>query len=135
MKTLCTLLGLFAAVAVQAQSYSVDWYKIAGGGGTSSGGNFTLSGTIGQHDAGRMSGGNYTLEGGFMAGIVLVQVPGSPLLTIVENGGNGTATISWPLATAGFVLEESPALGPLATWSTSGATIATNGGFKTVTVP
>jgi len=36
-------LGAFAlvaafAISAQAQSYTIDWYKIAGGGGTSTGG-------------------------------------------------------------------------------------------------
>ena len=43
--------GLFA-LAAPAQQYSIDWYKIAGGGGTSTGGTYAVSGTIGQHDAG-----------------------------------------------------------------------------------
>jgi hypothetical protein len=48
-------------LAAYAQSYSVDWYKIAGGGGTSTGGVYSVSGTIGQPDASSaMSGGNYT---------------------------------------------------------------------------
>ena len=38
------------------------------GGGTSSGGMFTVSGTIGQPDAGTLSGGEYTLRGGFWTG-------------------------------------------------------------------
>ena len=43
---------------------SVDWYKIAGGGGTSTGGTYQVSGTIGQPDAsGAMTGGNYSLTG------------------------------------------------------------------------
>jgi len=29
-----------------AQSYTIDWYKIAGGGGTSTGGTQQVSGTI-----------------------------------------------------------------------------------------
>jgi hypothetical protein len=42
-----------------AQTYSIDWYKIAGGGDTSTGGTYTVSSTIGQHDAGGpMTGGN-----------------------------------------------------------------------------
>ena len=57
----------FAPVA-RAQSYSLDWHKIAGGGGTSTGGVYAVSGTIGQHDAGGpMAGGNYSLTGGFWA--------------------------------------------------------------------
>jgi len=34
------------------QQCSIDWYKIAGGGGTSTGGVYSASGTIGQPDAG-----------------------------------------------------------------------------------
>lgn len=35
------------------------------GGGTSTGGDYALSGTIGQADAGEMSGGDYAVSGGF----------------------------------------------------------------------
>jgi hypothetical protein len=35
-----------------AQSYSIDWYKVAGGGGVSTGGVYSVSGTIGQPEAG-----------------------------------------------------------------------------------
>jgi len=50
---------------VQAQSYAISWWTVDGGGGTSTGGGYTLSGTIGQPDAGVMGGGGYTLTGGF----------------------------------------------------------------------
>ncbi len=36
-----------------------------GGGGTATGGGFTVQGTIGQPDAGLMSGGDFTLAAGF----------------------------------------------------------------------
>src|SRR6202030_1357655 len=65
-----------------AQNYSIDWYKIAGGGGTSTGGVYSVSGTIGQHDAaGPMTGGNYSLTGGFWS-LFAVQSPGAPTLRI-----------------------------------------------------
>jgi len=48
-----------------AQPFTLDWYTVDGGGGTSTGGLFEVSGTIGQPDAGVMSGGNFTLTGGF----------------------------------------------------------------------
>ena len=72
MKTSLRLLILAAAASVSltasAQSYSIDWYKIAGGGGTSTGAIYTVTGTIGQPDAGgAMTGGNYSLTGGFWA--------------------------------------------------------------------
>ena len=40
------------ATITHAQSYSIDWFTIDGGGGTSTGGVYSLSGTIGQPDAG-----------------------------------------------------------------------------------
>ncbi len=63
----CTL-SLLAAGAAQAQ-LAINWFTIDGGGGTSSGGTFSLSGTIGQPDAGIMTGGTFTVSGGFWAGI------------------------------------------------------------------
>ena len=60
---LFVLLGF--PLAVVAQSYTVGWYTIDGGGGTSSGNGYVLSGTIGQPDVGVMKGGPYHLSGGF----------------------------------------------------------------------
>jgi hypothetical protein len=48
-----------------AQDFAIDWHTLDGGGGTSTGGAYSLSGTIGQPDAGAMSGGGYALVGGF----------------------------------------------------------------------
>src|SRR5256884_5487033 len=54
----------------------------------SSGGNYTLSGTVGQPDAGTLSGGNYTLEGGFWPGIVVPATGGAPTLFIQLSTNN-----------------------------------------------
>ncbi len=48
--------------------YEITWYTVDGGGGTSSGGVYTLDGTIGQPDAGTLNGGSYTLAGGYWNG-------------------------------------------------------------------
>ncbi len=61
-----TVVGCFTGLA--AAQPTIDWYTVDGGGGTSTGGQFTLSGTIGQPDAGTMSGGSFTLLGGFWSG-------------------------------------------------------------------
>ena len=54
------------AMASTAQSYAISWWTIDNGGATmSTGGGYSLGGTIGQPDAGAMSGGGYTLAGGF----------------------------------------------------------------------
>lgn len=99
-----------------AQSYSINWSKIAGGGGTSTNGQYSLSGTIGQHDAGGpMTGGPYSLVGGFWALPVAVQTPGAPTLKIVP-ASPGYATVSWTPDTPGFVLQTSDSLAPT-NWS------------------
>ena len=51
-----------------AASYSIPWWKVGNGGGTSQGGVYVLSGTLGQPDAGKLSAGPYALEGGFWSG-------------------------------------------------------------------
>ena len=51
--------------AMTGGDYEISWSTIDGGGGTSTGGNFALVGTIGQPDAGEMEGGDFTLAGGF----------------------------------------------------------------------
>jgi len=59
-------LSLLAAVCgASTQSFSIDRFAMAGGGGASTGGAFESSGTIGQPDAGAMNGGSYSLAGGF----------------------------------------------------------------------
>lgn len=53
---------------VHSQNYSIDWYNAAGSGGTGSGGQYTISATTGQADAGGPeTGGTYSLTGGFWA--------------------------------------------------------------------
>jgi len=113
------LLGVSVAVA----QHSIDWSTIDGGGGTSTGGVYSVSGTIGQPDAGGpMTNSQYSVTGGFWALPTAVQVTGAPRLTIAA-AMPGNATISWSPNTPGFVLQETLSLSPT-NWvnSTSGAT-------------
>ena len=48
-----------------AQTYSIDWHAVAGGGGTRTGGGYSLSATTGQAEAGTESSFNFALAGGF----------------------------------------------------------------------
>jgi len=91
IRTSCMIITglLLAQPKLHAQSYTIDWYKIAGGGGTSTGGTYQVSGTIGQPDAsGAMTGGSYTLTGGFWSLISVVQTAGLPSLTITRAGNS-----------------------------------------------
>ena len=64
------VLGQQTASAQTGGGYDLTWNSIDGGGATfSTGGGYSLGGTIGQADAGAASGGAYALSGGFWAGI------------------------------------------------------------------
>src|SRR6266705_3482721 len=105
-RVICVFCGLWlCGAAAQATTYVVDWFTSDGGGGTSTGGVFSVSGTIGQPDAGHMSGGNFTLDGGFWGLIAAVQTPGAPLLTIIRTTTN-TVAVSWPSPSTGFSLQQ-----------------------------
>jgi hypothetical protein len=55
-----------AARAEPAAAYSISWYTVDGGGGTSAGASgYSLTGTAGQPDAGILRASPYTLGGGF----------------------------------------------------------------------
>jgi hypothetical protein len=85
--------------------YRLDWFTMDGGGGTSSGGGYTLTGTIGQHDAAPASGApgtDYRMEPGFWAAVL--PVPGAPELRMRLSGDN--AILWWPSGT-GHVLQQS----------------------------
>jgi hypothetical protein len=63
------LILLMAVTSINAQAgggYDLTWSSIDGGGAMfSTGGSYSLGGSIGQPDAGTLSGGGYTLNGGF----------------------------------------------------------------------
>ena len=69
---LAALLLLAGGAMVYAQTgggYDLSWNTMDGGGAMfSTGGSYSLGGTIGQPDAGKLSGGGYTLVGGFWSG-------------------------------------------------------------------
>ena len=73
---LLAMLLLAVAVHADAPGFSIDWYVVSGGGGRSTGGAFTLDGSVLQ-PAGIASGGNYQLQSGFWYGTVGVTVPPS----------------------------------------------------------
>ncbi len=68
MKSLILLTTVLVMVSMVGADYSISWYTIDGGGGTSSGGTYQLTGTVGQPDAGYHDGGANELLGGFWGG-------------------------------------------------------------------
>ncbi len=68
MKKMIVLAFVVGFVCVAFGDYKITWSTVDGGGGQSSGGPYTLTGTIGQPDAAYSAGGNYELLGGFWTG-------------------------------------------------------------------
>jgi hypothetical protein len=125
-------LSLAFCLRAWGQSYSIDWFKVAGGGGTSTGSVYSISGTIGQPDAGGpMTGGSYSLTGGFWALISVVETPGLPNLTITFVSPN-TVKVSWP-NTGAYTLQQNATLGG-GSWTTSGYSITTANGTNSITI-
>ena len=60
------LLAGSLAVAAEIESFAVNWWTVDGGGGSSDGGLYLVSGTMGQAEAqGQSSGGVFAVSGGF----------------------------------------------------------------------
>src|SRR4051794_34492608 len=77
------LLGLLgaAAYAQVGGGFDLSWSTLDGGGGTAStGGTFSLGGTVGQPDAGAMQGGQWSVQGGFWAATLPTPTPVQALL-------------------------------------------------------
>ena len=107
--SICLMALAAAATAQVAQggTYTLEQSVIAGGGGTSSGGTFSITGTTGQSAAGASStGGTFNVKGGFWtpgpfaptaAGVSIsgrvVDIDGSPLANISIRLSNGSEMI------------------------------------------
>jgi hypothetical protein len=122
-KTTAMTASLAFAGAAAAQEYAIDWFTVDSGGGTSTGGRYSLSGTAGQADASLqpMTGGSFSLVGGYWS-LFAVQPPDGVLLTF-QPVGSGRTTLSWFPDAPGFRLQETMTLSP-AGWinSPSGST-------------
>jgi hypothetical protein len=125
---------LFSALCFRAsgQNYSIDWYKVAAGGGASSNGQYSLTGTIGQQDAGTaMTGGAYSLTGGFWSLIAVVQTAGLPNLSIAHAGNS--VIVSWP-NTMSCALQQNNNLAVPAGWTACPCAVTTANGSNSITI-
>lgn len=126
--TLCSLVP-----QALAQNFSIDWFTIDSGGATSTGGVYSVSGTLGQPDASHaMTGGGFSITGGFWSLLSVVQTPGAPLLAITLTATN-TALVSWPSPSPGFALQQSADL-KTTNWTSSPETVSDNGVIKFILV-
>lgn len=127
------LVVLAATAIATAQNYHLDWFTVDGGGGTTTGGVYSVTGTIGQPDAGMtLRGGDYSLEGGFWGVIAAVKAPDRKWLSIARTATN-SVIISWPSPSSGWTLHENSDLKPVS-WSEVLTTPNDDGTTKSVTI-
>jgi len=132
--TIVPLFMLASASIGLAQNFGISGFEIAGGGAVSSNGQYALSGTIGQVDAGQpMTAGNYSITGGFWAEAEGAGVLPQPLLSITRSGSN--VIISWPSAFSGSRLEAASDLNAGAVWTPVSQPAVQVGDEYCVTVP
>jgi len=75
------LVLLLSGGALAQGGYDLSWWTADGGGQTfSTGGGYSLGGTIGQPDASLLSGSGYTLAGGFWSGATAIYRVYLPLV-------------------------------------------------------
>jgi hypothetical protein len=132
MKSFLIPLLAILALEAHAQSFSIDWFTIAGGGGSSTGSVYTVSGTIGQPAASSapMAGGNYSLTGGFWS-LYAEQTEGAPLLSISRT--NNAVMVSWSSTTTNWILQQNTDLNST-NWVTAPDAITDNGTLKFIIV-
>jgi hypothetical protein len=123
----------FTGLSTSAQQYEIPWFKIAGGGGMqSTGGVYSISGTIGQHDAGGpATNGPYSLTSGFWS-LYALQTPGAPTLSIRLTTTN-TAQVSWPSPSTGWSLQVNTNIAGT-NWATPPEPLSDNGTIKYIIV-
>jgi hypothetical protein len=123
---------LFAFCFCSQAQHAIDWHTIAGGGGTSTGATYQVSGTIGQPDAGSaMTGGQYSLTGGFWSLVAVVQTPGLPNLSIAHTADS--VVVSWP-NTAASTLQTNSNLITMSGWGAYSGTLSTANGTNSITI-
>ncbi len=80
------LLALGSLALAQSGTPQIAWWTVDGGGGTSSGGIYAISGTAGQPEAGGFSSdGGYTVIGGFWGAASPPAAEGDVFLPVIRR--------------------------------------------------
>jgi hypothetical protein len=130
-------LGVWLAAPSLSQTpdFSVDYFVISAGGGTSANGGFSVTGVVGQPvNPNQITGGMFTIETGFASVTATIQLLDGPV-TLRINQQGGLVKISWPATTqAEFVLETTSQLGDPSSWQPVELTPLIVGPDKIVTI-
>lgn len=124
---IASLVLLLGAAPAHAQFQLARW-TADNGGGAVAGGGFSLTGTIGQPDAGLHTGGSFTLQGGFwFGGAAVVGVGDDPDAAAPATVELALSVAPNPIRGTGTVQLELPRPGPvrLAVYDVTGRRLAT----------
>lgn len=111
IQNLIVALACLVTSCADAQ-FAIDWFAIDGSGGTSTGGEYSLSGSTGQADAAvTMTGGDYAMDGGFWS---------NPAADTSPSGLFERNLISNPDAEAGAGSVSGFDVVPVPNWTSSG---------------
>ena len=82
------LLALASASAAVTQEYHIDWYAVAGGGGSAQSTGFAIDGTVGQSTTGELEGEDYRVSGGYWGAMMAPAPPPAQglYLPLIEKG-------------------------------------------------
>lgn len=132
MKRVVLLIAWLLPLTTPAPPYSIDWYRMAGGGGTSTGSRYSLEGTIGQHEATpTISGGSYSIVSGYWSPLAM-QPLSAPRLRIFLTTTN-TAVVFWDSPSTGWNLQQTAVLST-GSWSAPTEPVQDNGTSRFVIV-
>jgi hypothetical protein len=128
---------VFAALGFAAPAqYAIDWVAFQGGAGESEaawGTPYYLWSTISQSQGSPpATGGAFTLAGHIFAQHTATVTIAPPTLTLTRNA-DGSVTVSWPVLSAGYVVQQSSTLAS-GGWTTAPHSINHNGVIRWFTV-
>jgi hypothetical protein len=125
------------ATSLLAGGFAVDQGSFTGGGGSGSGGRFSVAGSVQPMAPPTLRSSTYTISGGFWSAATLVQTPGAPALTVKREDNSGLLAFSWAATADGYAFEESPTLtGPVIPWTAvSPQGLQTNGITISISIP
>ena len=108
---------------------------VDGGGGTCAGGEFSLTGTIGQPDvtATSLAGATFVLDGGFWPGEWVAPAPEEPPTLRIRYEA-ARVVVSWPASSICFALESAGSM-PAVNWNPVSFSVALNGDAWEVVMP
>ena len=134
MRRILITLGIFliGSGMAFAGDLSVSNLRITGGGGTSSGGNFRLTTTLGPPTRLALGGGSFRLNTS-ISSLTAIQTPGAPVLDLKITGPN--LVLSWALPATEYRLQMNADLALTNAWTTVIQAPVTNLGIVSVSLP